>query len=114
MLNNYSEDGWEKNVAKATAAYNLSFNRSILTSPYLIKYGMMPNLNIDNILKLKSIEESRIELQQKNNKNKDAYINKSIVKGKIQCKDDYKIGDEVFIYKENNTNKFFSDWIEGF
>ena len=38
-LTEFGKMNWEKLVAKATEATNISFNRSIQTSPFIMKFG---------------------------------------------------------------------------
>lgn len=46
-LTNFGRIKWSSILEKATLAMNLSFNRSIGTSPYLLKHGSLPVLEVD-------------------------------------------------------------------
>lgn len=46
-LCSYRDIGWDKHIEEAVYATNISFNRSINTSPYILTQGKHPDLKID-------------------------------------------------------------------
>ncbi|MGL4342012.1 MAG: DDE-type integrase/transposase/recombinase, partial [Lactococcus lactis] len=113
-LTNFGKTKWETQVEAATLAVNYSYNRSIRTSPYMMKFGKLPMLEIDREL---NQEEKIISKScQKNKRDEEItkYYEKDIVKGKIQVKMEANKGDKVLIYKEKLGDKLGSCWEKGF
>lgn len=46
-LTDFRRLSWDENLQKATDAYNISFHRSIHTSPDVLKYEESPKITID-------------------------------------------------------------------
>lgn len=42
------------------------------------------------------------------------YTKKHIENGKISCRNNYKVGDKVLMYKNGLQDKFASNWKDGF
>lgn len=113
-LNNYNVENWEQIVGEAAHAVNISFNRAIGTSPYLLKYGRHPYPKIDEELKLKELSRSKHELMENRDRLFEAYADKNIVKGKRRVTTEYKLGDKVLVYRKALGNKLGCDWEKGF
>ena len=103
-----------KSTKTATLAVNMSFNRAIRTAPYIMKFGKIPRLEIDD--KLGTIEPKFILESQHRERDMrfNDYALKSIQKGKIELKSSLKAGDRVLIYKEPLKNKFSQKWWPGY
>lgn len=113
-LCNFGEKSWEKEVEKAAFGTNISFNRAINTSPYMLKYGKISMLPIDIVYGCKEKTYPREKLFQKRNELFDEYAERNIQKGKISYKPEINVGDGVLVYKEFLGDKFGSGWTEGF
>lgn len=46
-MTNFGDENWITKLQKANLAYNISFHRAINTSPYMLKFGKIPELEID-------------------------------------------------------------------
>ncbi|KAF9742003.1 hypothetical protein NGRA_3637, partial [Nosema granulosis] len=91
---------WKRIIEKATLVVNISFNRSIGTSPYILRWSKPPLLKIDVKMGLQPHRYSRNDLETKRAINFEKY-KKYIVKGRLVAKSDFKIGDQVLIFREN-------------
>jgi hypothetical protein len=100
-------------LEKATFAVNISFNRAIGTTPYNLKYGTIPLLEID---KKFNIQISHKSLQEMRNQRKISFesYQKSIEKGKRTVYMNLKIGDPVLIFREPLKDKFAQNWWPGY
>lgn len=105
---------WESKVYEATKAVNISFNKAKQTSPYIIKYGRIPDLLVDKKLGLINKTESIAEVRTNRDQNFDHYAKKYIEKGKILCKYDLKPGDNVAIFKKELGQKLGTNWNAGY
>lgn len=110
----FGKTSWKAKLEKATAAYNISFNRAINTSPLIMKYGKYPDLCVDkkfgvlnHKVPIKKIWNERNQLFKK-------YAKKNIEKGKIQIKTEFSPNDKVMIYKGRKNGKFDRSWVDGF
>ena len=81
-LTEFGKMNWEKLVAKATEATNISFNRSIQTSPFIMKFGKVPMLEIDKEMGQNEIVKPIRESQHKRQEGLESYLSRDIVKGK--------------------------------
>lgn len=113
-LNWYSSDKWEEQVANATFAQNISYHRGLRASPYVFKYGRMPNILDKQLGEHRDKTYTRDELLNNRNSNIDNYNKKDIEKGKKDIKEKYKPGDKVLVYKEKMQGKFETNWHEGY
>ena len=113
-LCNFGEDNWDIHLKQATLATNISFNRSINTSPYILKYGMLPNFEIDKKFNKIDIAKDRPKIITARDEHFQKYAEKHIIKGKISAKNDYKIGENVLVFRKQLGDKLKSDWLEGF
>ncbi|KAF9762051.1 Retrovirus-related Pol polyprotein from transposon 17.6 [Nosema granulosis] len=77
-LTNYGEINWTKQVEAATLAVNLSFNRAIGNSPFVLKHGRLPELNVDKDLFQPRIWLSKEEIYGKKRKYLGDTDNKSL------------------------------------
>ncbi|KAM0679957.1 hypothetical protein GINT2_001898 [Glugoides intestinalis] len=77
-LANFGEKKWEPVIEMATRAYNVSFHRAINTSPYKLKYGEEPILEIASGDK---VEISKAELMEQRDTHFENY-KRGISKGK--------------------------------
>ena len=113
-LCNYGKIPWDRALPQATLATNLSFNRSIQTSPFIMKHGKLPDLDIDKRLGIIDIEQNKIAVKQKRDDHFQEYSEKDIEKGKVLIKKQLQLGDPVLIYKEKLGDKLGSSWHPGF
>ncbi|MGL5708693.1 MAG: reverse transcriptase domain-containing protein [Aeromonas sp.] len=109
-LCNYGEKPWENFLIQATTAVNASYNRSIRTSPYIIKNGRTPVVDIDNRLGVKQQIVTKIEAIENRNKHFQAYAKKYIEKGRKTSKNNFCVGDKVLVYRNVNADKFRTGW----
>lgn len=101
-------------LKKATLAVNISFNRAIGTSPYLIQFGRIPEFKFEESLKIEGKKEFDIaKVRMKRDKVWEKY-EKNLIKGERTIVNDLKIGDEVLIFNNLKTNKFNRDWLPGY
>ncbi|KAF9742720.1 hypothetical protein NGRA_3612, partial [Nosema granulosis] len=100
---------WKRIIEKATLVVNISFNRSIGTSPYILRWSKSPLLKIDVKMGLQPHRYSRNDLETKRAINFEKY-KKYIVKKRLVAKSDFKIGDQVLIFRENLGNKLKENW----
>ncbi|KAI5152827.1 hypothetical protein ENBRE01_3038 [Enteropsectra breve] len=112
-LCNYGNKFWLKVIKIATDSLNISFNRSIGMSPFLLKYGFQPILECDKIHGIKVKHKNLNELKRI----RDIYWNKytkSIIQGKKENKITFNENDPVLIYKEQTKSKQHSKWHDGY
>jgi hypothetical protein len=110
----FGEREWDRYLQQATLAVNLSFNRSIQTSPFIFKTGRLPNLPVDEALGLGTVTKPQAGLQAIRDAHFQSYATKDIVKGRRSVKEEFIPGDNVLIYKERLGDKLGSKWIQGF
>ncbi|KAM0685457.1 hypothetical protein COBT_003333, partial [Conglomerata obtusa] len=79
-LCNFDANNLRKQIKTATLAYNISCNRSIRTSPYILKYGEYPQLGIDKQLGIGIKSINRQDVIYNRDKHRDYYASKYIVK----------------------------------
>ncbi|KAF9761646.1 Gag-Pol polyprotein [Nosema granulosis] len=111
-LTNYGIQKWTKRVEADTLAFNLSFNRAIGNSPSVLKYGRLPELNIDKDLFQPRIWLSKKESQGKKKKIFERY-RQQIIKSKITANKNFNVGDKVSIFRKKQ-NKMDTNWHTGF
>jgi hypothetical protein len=109
----FGKVNWTSMVEKATLAVNLAYHRALGTSPYMLKYGATFITEFDKTLGIMSRKVDKENLLEKKRLVFNKY-KKQIVKGKITCKSDIKIGDKVFVYRPNTSNKLKPNWIGGY
>lgn len=113
-LSNYGEDPWEDYLQAANDAVNISFNRSINTSPFAFKYGKHPLLNIDKRLRVTVNKKDISNLHQQKDKLFESYALRDIQKGKRRCSADFKIGENVLVFNKEMRSKLESKWEDGY
>lgn len=113
-LTNFGRIKWSSILEKATLAMNLSFNRSIGTSPYLLKHGSLPVLEVDKEFGISNKKIPMDILIQKRNRNFHRYKS-SIVKGNLDRSKEIEIGSKVLAYRDHpNNTKMDTNWLGGF
>ncbi|KAF9760593.1 Retrovirus-related Pol polyprotein from transposon [Nosema granulosis] len=112
-LSDFGNLSWKRTVEKATLAVNISFNRSIGTSPFILRWAKSPLLKIDTGMGLQAHRYSRKDLEIKRDDNFRKY-RKSIEKGSLVARADFNIGDQVLIYREQASNKLKQNWHPGY
>ncbi|KAF9749470.1 Gag-Pol polyprotein, partial [Nosema granulosis] len=113
-ITDFGRREWSPQLAKATLAYNLSFNRAIKTSPYIFKYGTQKELCIDATLGRRPKSHSKQDLIDERNRNMERY-KESIIKGKKCIARDIKIGEKVLIFRETGLeDKMIEKWWPGY
>lgn len=113
-LANFKTSQWEKNLKFAIKATNMSYNRSIGTSPYILRHCEAPQIDFDSKNGAQKIKFSKNDLLNFRNRTFDKYCGKAIEKGKIEDKRKFEINDQILIYKSTENNKLASKWCEGF
>jgi hypothetical protein len=99
-LTDFGRIPWESMLPKATFAVNISFNRSISTSPFIFKMKRLPFFTIDEDLGQCEITKSFSDTKEKRDEKFPRYAKRDIEKGKRSIADDLKIGDPVLIFRE--------------
>ncbi|KAF9760594.1 Retrovirus-related Pol polyprotein from transposon [Nosema granulosis] len=112
-LSEFGDNDWEKKVGIAARATNISFNRAIKTSPFILKYGKLPTLEIDKKLGHITQELDHERILAKVYQNRKNY-RREIEKGKKRAKDTFRIGDRVLVYKKQLSDKIKAEWIPGY
>ncbi|KAI5171246.1 hypothetical protein PAEPH01_1590, partial [Pancytospora epiphaga] len=110
---NFNRTNWDSHVDNATFAMNISFNRSINTSPYVLLMGQCPQLPIDKKFNVSTKFRHKATLLADRDKHFSTY-KKDIIKNRKLIKPNLKIGDQVFIYKKVLGNEFKPRWCGGF
>ena len=113
-LTNFGNLSWDQHLEAATAAVNMSFNRSISTSPYIMKHGKLPDIEIDNKYGKTKINRCLINIKNARDKNFSTYAQKDIVKGKISASNNFKVNDSVLIFKRKLCDKMANEWKPGY
>ncbi|KAM0685498.1 hypothetical protein COBT_003292 [Conglomerata obtusa] len=113
-LSKFGISDWKKHLFDAKKAYNISFNRAIGTSPWMMKYGMLPDLKIDHIYGRLLIKTDIRNLCETRNKRFVNYAKKDIVKGKIKDKRIFKIGDKLIVRSKIRVGKISNMCKDGF
>ena len=112
-LTNFGQLCWRNNLKKAVWAYNISLHRALNTSPYILKYGRIPELQIDNELNQPEIIIEKSESQNKRDRH---FLNysKAIEKGSKIVKYNLLPDDPVLIFRPPLKDKMKEKWIPGF
>lgn len=113
-INNFSNENWDERTKEATNSINNSYNTVLMTTPYIFRYGRTPTLPCDLTYNKNTIEFCKADLVTKRDQNFVEYAKKYIQKGRIKASEDYKIGDNVLLFREDSTDKFYTNWLEGF
>ena len=113
-LTEFGEKDWIPLLQAATEATNISFQRAIGTSPYVLKYGKNPILAIDEITGIQPKQKNLISLRAKRDDNWKRYVKNNIQKGKVEIKNNLRIGDPVLVFREPLKNKFAEAWFPGY
>lgn len=109
-LSNFGEKDWKRVVQKAAYGYNISYNRSIDTSPILNQYETIPDLEVDTKFKKTVMTQPIIDVRSKGNYIVKSYGTKDIQKRRRKDKRQFKIDDKVPIFNEINVGKIASNW----
>ncbi|KAF9762095.1 Gag-Pol polyprotein, partial [Nosema granulosis] len=111
-LTEFGAKRWCEYVAASTLAVNMSYNRAIGTSPFVVKKGRLPELDID-----KELLQPRIFVSFKQSQDRKKTIMKKyrqqIIKGKILNKKCFEVGDQVLVFRKTQ-NKMDPDWTPGY
>lgn len=105
---------WQKQVLRAVFATNVSYNRVIKTSPYIFKFGKTPTFDIDKAHHATQKNYSIPHLHHQRDSSFQKYSEKNIVKGKIKCRNDFRNGDKVLVYRDQIQSKLNSHWADGY
>ncbi len=76
----------------------ISFNRAINTSPYIVKHGKLPKLQVDNKANQPESEEGLQEIRQNRDQTWQKYEQESIVKGTKLISEKFRKGDKILLY----------------
>ncbi|KAI5173481.1 hypothetical protein PAEPH01_2017 [Pancytospora epiphaga] len=101
------------NVAAATLAVNISFIRSIGTSPYILKFGKHPTFDIDRTL---SATAPRVHISTLLRDRQAIFkkYKKEISKGTREIKMNLERNTPVLVFHNPPGNKLKAKWIDGF
>ncbi|WUR04295.1 endonuclease [Vairimorpha necatrix] len=116
ILNKITDFGrvsWKNKLPEATRCLNLSYNRSIGTSPFMLRENKLPMLSVDKALDKEEVTFSAEETKSKRDENFEKY-KKAIVKGKVEVAKKLNVGDKVLIYRETKSGKFKCNWEDGY
>lgn len=113
-LNNFSWENWENRLEEATEAVNLSFNRAISTSPFLMKFGRHPVFNVDLKYKANLKGVCKQDLFFRKEILFDKYAKKHIEKGVKAVGNNYTPGDKVLVFRQLLGDKLGTGWMDGF
>lgn len=113
-LTNFGMISWVRKLKAATFAVNISFNRSIGTSPYFLKFGRQPQIDIDVDFDVEPKQHEMSYIIKERNAAWNSYKKKNIEKGKKIVKYNLKENTPVLVYREPLKDKFAAAWIEGF
>ncbi|KAF9752811.1 Transposon Ty3-G Gag-Pol polyprotein, partial [Nosema granulosis] len=112
-VSNFGRLEWTPHVPQVTLAYNLAFNRALGTSPYIFKNGTQLELEVDKSNNSTARKYSRQDLIKQREINFKKYA-KSIIKGKIELKQNLQIGDKVLIFRDTIKDKLCEKWWPGY
>lgn len=111
-VTDFGKLSWPGHLEKATQAYNISYHRGINTSPYILKYGRTPKLEIaGKVIESKELSKPElIEMKEEHFK----HYQESIKKGTKEVKYNLEIGDYVLIFNPPLSNKLAEKWHSGY
>jgi hypothetical protein len=109
-MSNFGELNWERLLDKAVYATNISFNRSIGTSPWIFKKQEDPVLVVDHEGNGNRYDR---QLLKTNRDNIRINYEKEIRKGRRVCKGNFNIGDNVLVFRHLGSNKIQANWVKG-
>jgi hypothetical protein len=113
-ITEFGRYSWERALKAATSAVNISYNRSIGMSPFMLVKSKLPDCEIDKIFETTNKELPKEYLIHQRNLTFNNYAKKAIEKGKQTIPMNLKIGDPVLIYKEPLKDKFSQKWFSGY
>lgn len=100
-------------LPQATESVNLYYNRGIVISPYKLKFGKQPELEIDKSLDAKVKQKTATGLKDRRKENFSKH-KKTVEKGNKITKITFKLGNKVIIYWGPLKEKFCQKWWPGF
>lgn len=112
-ISGFGEKRWYRCVDEAVTAVNISFNRSIGTSPYVFMKGENPVMECDrrNNLRSKRVNLDKLRKQREEIRKK---YDLEIRKGDVGVSHNLLPGTKVLIFKEEGTNKLRARWLQGY
>ena len=113
-MTDFGRSDWQEAVELATLATNISFNRSINTSPYRLKFGHDIKLKIDEKLGIPIKYLPLRQMRENRDNHWKTYTAENIMKGEIRIARNIPISSRVLIFRENSTDKFSNHWFPGF
>jgi hypothetical protein len=111
-LSEFGVKRWTSLVEQATRAVNLSYNRSIGTSPFVFVNKRLPELDVDKELSQPRVKVTFEELRNKRTKIRAKY-KESFFKGRPVNRRLLEAGEKVLIFRKTQP-KLDADWEEGF
>ena len=111
-LTDFGRLSWPEYLQKATEAYNISFHRAINTSPFILKYGKSPKIQIDG-KELDSREYSKPQVMNMRDEHFKKYQT-SIQKGAKEIKSNLEPVDPVLIFNPPLSKKLKEKWYNGY
>ncbi|KAI5182010.1 hypothetical protein NEOKW01_2150, partial [Nematocida sp. AWRm80] len=113
-LNDFKAKNWDQKLEQATLAYNISYQRAIGTSPFILNHLTEPNLEIDKKTTTSEFSYNKTQILNKRDLHWKKYASNNIPKGKIKIDDQLRIGDEVLIYRDVLGDEFKNRWSTGY
>lgn len=113
-LTNFNETNVRKFIPKATRSLNISYHRAINTSPFIMKYGKEPELDIDKEFNVQPNIISKPKLSTERDRHWSNYSERNIIKGQKQLKNNFDVGESVMIFNQQMIGKLNKNWIQGY
>ncbi|KRH92279.1 putative transposable element, partial [Pseudoloma neurophilia] len=112
-LSKFGQIDWPSVLDAATYATNISFNRSIQTSPFIFVKQETPEFKSDQKYLINKQMVPYSQSNERRNRSRAKYEDKSIRKGNKSCFEQFEIGQDVMIFKKRNS-KLDPNWYGGY
>jgi G:T-mismatch repair DNA endonuclease (very short patch repair protein) len=113
-LSNFNENNLTEVLKRVTLAVNVSYNRSIGTSPFVVMYGKQPKFVFEASFDMTNQEVDMAATKNKRDEHWNRYAKRNIEKGRTLITMDMNVGDNVMIFKKPMSNKFSRNWWGGY
>ena len=111
-ITDFGRLSWPVHLQEATEAYNISFHRAINTSPFILKYGKSPKIQIEG-KEINPQEYSKSQLMDMRDEHFRKY-QRAIQKGTKVIKNNLEPGDPVLIFNPPLSEKLKEKWHRGY
>lgn len=112
-ISEFGKKNWTKLIPQAVKAVNISFNRSIGTSPYILTKGETPILETDKEMGVRNKKIDINKLMEHIGIGRANY-NAEIIKGKKNIPYDIEVGTPVLIFDSTPGDKMKARWKGGY